>query len=214
MDLPVVDIFTNHYLNFTITVHLFLITHQTFTLHFDACIFYLDWHMYQGIEFFTATCLYWQMLLNPNERKDILMDSLRFMVQDRRIWLYGFVIMPNHIHLMWRRQDAWLEKNIEQIFLKFTAQQIKFKLLAEAPQELELYRSTQRDRSYHFWERRSYKATMHQRKVAKQKIDYMHYNPVKAGLCKRPEDYPYSSCRFYELNQDDWGFITHYEEHL
>jgi hypothetical protein len=29
-----------------------------------------------------------------------------------------------------------------------------------------------------------------------------------------PEDYKYSSCRFYELNEDEWGFITHYEEHL
>ena len=81
-------------------------------------------------------------------------------------------------------------------------------------QELEQYRSSQQDRIYHFWERRPYKATMYNRKVAFQKIDYMHYNPVKAGLCKLPEEYKYSSCRFYELNRDEWGFITHYEEHL
>ena len=56
--------------------------------------------------------------------------------------------------------------------------------------------------------------TMYNRKVATQKIDYMHYNPVKAGLCERPEDYPYSSAKFYELNQDDWEFITHFAEHL
>lgn len=35
-----------------------------------------------------------------------------------------------------------------------------------------------------------------------------------AGLCKLPENYHYSSYRFYELNVDEWGFITHYEEHL
>ena len=170
--------------------------------------------MHQGIEFFTTTCLNWQPLLLPDERKDILMDSLKFMVNDKRIWLYGFVIMPNHIHLMWRRQDDWVNKSTEQIFLKFTAQQIKFRLVASAPQELEQYRSSQQDRIYHFWERRPYKATMYNRKVAFQKIDYMHYNPVKAGLCKLPEEYKYSSCRFYELNRDEWGFITHYEEHL
>lgn len=170
--------------------------------------------MYQGIEFFTATCLNWNAMLQPDDRKDILMESLKFMVGDKRIWLYGFVIMPNHIHLMWRRQDEWVNKSIEQIFLKFTAQQIKFRLVATAPEELELYRSSQRDRIYHFWERRPYKATMYNRKVAYQKLDYMHYNPVKAGLCSLPEDYKYSSCRFYELNEDEWGFITHYEEHL
>lgn len=170
--------------------------------------------MHQGVEFFTATCLNWQPLLLPDERKDILIDSLKFMVNDKRIWLYGFVIMPNHIHLMWRRQDEWVNKRTEQIFLKFTAQQIKFRLMTSAPQELGQYRSTQRDRIYHFWERRPYKATMYNRKVAYQKIDYMHNNPVKAGLCTLPEEYTYSSCRFYEMNKDEWGFITHYEEHL
>ena len=78
--------------------------------------------MHNGIEFFTATCLYWQPLLEPNERKDILMESLKFMVNDKRIWLYGFVIMPNHIHWMWRRQDEWLNKSTEQRGGKDTAQ--------------------------------------------------------------------------------------------
>jgi putative transposase len=170
--------------------------------------------MVHGIEFFTATCLNWQPLLNDDKRKQILMDSLRFMVQDKRIWLYGFVIMPNHIHLMWCRQDDWLYKSTEQIFLKFTAQQIKFRILDSNPVELDNYRSTQRDRQYHFWERRPFKATMYNREVAHQKIDYMNYNPVKAGLCRQPEDYRFSSARFYLLNRDDWGFITHFEEHL
>ena len=73
--------------------------------------------MHQGIEFFTATCLNWQPLLLPDERKDILMDSLKFMVNDKRIWLYGFVIMPNHIHLMWL---GMMTNQYSQIRLSFT----------------------------------------------------------------------------------------------
>ena len=170
--------------------------------------------MSNGIEFFTATCFNWQMLLQPDERKQIVMDSLRLMVNEKRIWIYGFVIMPNHIHLLWCRQDEWANKNTEQMFLKFTAQQIKFKIIDSNSAELLTYKSTQNDRQYQFWERRPYKATMYNRKVATQKIDYIHYNPVKAGLCKSPEEYHYSSAKFYELNQDEWGFLTHYEEHL
>ena len=98
--------------------------------------------MSTGIEFFTATCLQWQNLLEENERKQIIMDSLRFMVNDKRIWLYGFVIMPNHIHLMWRRQDAWVNKNTEQMFLKYTAQQIKFEMIDSSSDELSNYKST------------------------------------------------------------------------
>lgn len=168
-----------------------------------------------NIEFFTATCLNWQNLLLPDKRKQIVMDSLKFLVTENRIWLYGFVIMPNHIHLLWRKQNAWVNKNIQQMFLKFTAQQIKFDLKdSNNFEELEKYKSTQHDREYHFWERRAYKATMYTRKVAEQKLNYIHYNPVKARLCADSVEYVYSSARYYELNEDQWGFITPLAEHL
>ena len=76
------------------------------------------------MEFFTANCLNFQPLIKSDKRKDIMMDSLKFLVEDGRIWLYAFVLMPNHIHLLWNKQDKWIEKNIKQMFLKYTAQQI------------------------------------------------------------------------------------------
>src|SRR5690606_25262084 len=110
--------------------------------------------MKNEMDFFTATCLNWQNLLQEDRHKQIVMESLRFLTLDKRIWLYGFVFMPNHIHLIWRKQDAWAEKNIQQMFLKFTAQQIKFSLLDYGQlDELERHKSTQVDRIYHFWER-------------------------------------------------------------
>ena len=152
--------------------------------------------------------------MQPDKHKQLIMDSLRFLVEDKRIWLYGFVIMPNHIHLLWRKQDAWLNKNIQQIFLKFIAHQLKFSLMDNNPEALAGYKSTQGDRDYHFWERRPWRATMYNREVAKRKMDYIHWNPVKAGLCKLPEDYHFSSACYYELNVDDWKILTHYMEHL
>ncbi|HXI00423.1 MAG TPA: hypothetical protein VNI52_09135 [Sphingobacteriaceae bacterium] len=137
------------------------------------------------------------------------MESLNFLVKEKRIWLYGYVIMPNHIHILWRKQDAWIDKSIQQQFLKFTAQKIKFNLLEHFPAELEKYRSTQSDREYHFWERRPYKATM----LCEQKLDYIHYNPVKAGLCALPEDYSYSSAKYY-LSGLKNELLTHYMDHL
>ena len=166
------------------------------------------------MQFFTATCLYWQMLLARDEHKQIVIDSLKFLVEDNRIWLYGFVLMPNHIHLMWRKKDQWLGKNVQQMFLKYTAQQIKFSLMDRNDSVLEYYRSTQKDREFHFWERRAYSATMYNCLVAKQKINYIHRNPVKAGLCKKAEDYPYSSAMFYRSNIDNWGILTNYAEDL
>ena len=169
--------------------------------------------MKSNIEFFTATCLNWQNLLEKEIHKDIVLSSLEFLVRDNRIWLYGYVIMPNHIHLLWRKQDGWIEKSIAQNFLKYTAQQMKFNLLAHHPSELNNYVSSQRDRQYHFWERRPHQATMNKRAVVEQKLDYIHNNPVKKKLCTSTLDYPYSSASFYESNQEN-KLLTHYMEHI
>ena len=165
------------------------------------------------IEFFTATCLNWQNLLESEKHKAIILASLKFLVEEKRIWLYGYVIMPNHIHLLWRKQELWEEKSIAQNFLKYTAQQIKFNLLENYPAELARYKSTQGDRQYHFWERRPHQATMNNRSIVEQKLNYIHDNPVRKDLCPSALDYEYSSAKFYEANQQN-RLLTHYMEHI
>jgi len=169
--------------------------------------------MHQGIEFFTATCLNWLPLLKPEKHKQIIIDSLQFLVEEKRIWLYGYVIMPNHVHILWCKQHDWLNKNVQQHFSKFTAQKLKFSLMDNHPHLLPRFKSTQSDRTYQFWERRPYKATMYNRVVMEQKLDYIHHNPVKAGLCAVPEDYAFSSAGFYLLNNSSI-LLTHYMEHI
>jgi putative transposase len=168
--------------------------------------------MQQGIEFFTATCLNWQPLLQPDHHKQIILDSLSFLVEDKRIWLCGYVIMPNHIHILWRKQPAWENKNVQQHFSKYTAQNLKWSLQNSAT-DLGSYKSTQTDREYQFWERRPYKSTMYNREILEEKLDYIHNNPVKKGLCDLPEDYTFSSADYYMLNNEN-KLITHYMEHI
>ena len=79
-------------------------------------------------QFFTATILEWERLLAPDKYKDIIMDSLRFVVANKRIKLYGFVIMPHHLHLIWQMMDSIKQSDVQRDFLKYTAQQIKFDL--------------------------------------------------------------------------------------
>ena len=163
------------------------------------------------IVFHTATCLNWQHLLALDKRKQIIMDSFNFLCNDNRIYLLAFVIMPNHIHWIWEIKEEWKHKNIKQMFLKYTAQQIKFSLCIN---ELKNYKSTQSDRQYHFWERRSWKAEMNDRKILEQKLDYIHSNPVKAKLVKFEEEYKFSSASFYMQKETNWNFITHYMDRI
>ena len=97
--------------------------------------------------------------------------------------------------------------------MKYTAQQIKFNLIENHPDELNNYKSSQADRAYHFWERRPFIASMNNRKILEQKLDYIHYNQIRKGLCILPEDYKYSSAKYYLQNQQS-NIITHYMEHI
>ena len=57
------------------------------------------------IFFFTATINKWQKLLQPDKYKDIIIDSLDYLSNAGKIDVFGFVIMPNHIHLIWRTKE-------------------------------------------------------------------------------------------------------------
>ena len=172
--------------------------------------------MENPVRFFTATMLKWQHLLKPDKYKQVIVDSMKFLVDDNRAWIYGFVVMPNHIHLLWRINNGHEEKSVQRDFLKFTAQTIKSDLTANHPKVLDYFKSTQKDRKYQFWERRPYSSTMYNRLVVEQKLDYMHNNPVvpRWKLAEEPGCYHFSSARYYLLNERQWDFITHYTEHI
>ncbi len=67
-----------------------------------------------------------------------------------------------------------------------------------------------KDRKRQVWERNSLGIPLWSESVFNEKLEYIHYNPVKVGLCRYPEDYKYSSARFYELNVNEWRFLTHH----
>ncbi len=101
-------------------------------------------------QFFTATILEWKLLLSNDVMKDIIISSLQFLVNDSRVIVYGFVIMPNHIHIIWQIQDKYERAAVQQSFLKFIAQQMKFLLIQKDPTKLEQFKVKASDRQYQF----------------------------------------------------------------
>ena len=163
-------------------------------------------------QFFTATILEWKHLLKHDKFKDIVINSLLFLKNEKSIVVNAFVIMPNHIHLIWQIQDGFKQDKIQMRFLKFTAQQMKFDLIKNDKIELERYRVDAKDREYQFWERNALSIDLWSPRVFTQKLDYIHNNPLQARwrLAKSPEEYKYSSARFYETGYDEFGLLTHY----
>lgn len=163
-------------------------------------------------QFFTATCLEWKKLLQPDKYKDLIISSLKFLVEDHRILLYAFVIMSNHLHLIWQMQPLINPESVQRDFLKYTAQKIKADLRVNHREVLEHFRVDAKDREYQFWERNALSIELRTPQVFLQKLNYIHWNPVRAGMCRSPEDYEYSSALFYETGIDNWGFLRHYRE--
>ncbi|RZM21781.1 MAG: hypothetical protein EOO88_31515 [Pedobacter sp.] len=84
--------------------------------------------------------------------KNIVVESLQFLVENKLVKVYGFVIMPNHIHLIWRNIQMNKKEHPDESFLKFTAHQFK-KELKNTDQLDDKYLVDKADRKYQFWQR-------------------------------------------------------------
>ncbi len=162
--------------------------------------------------FFTATILNWRNLLIADKYKDIIINSMRFLVKDNRVNIYAFVIMPNHLHLLWKVRENRKQVDIQRDFLKYTSQKIKFDPQENNPKLLEEFYVGARDRKYQIWERNALTSRLPSEEIIVQKINYIHMNPIRGKwkLAGELIDYKYSSARFYYEDKDDWGFLTHY----
>ncbi len=164
--------------------------------------------------FFTATILNWEKLLIEDHYKAIIVKSLEFMVSNKRAIVYGFVVMPNHIHIIWKPIGGYPYPSLKRDFLKFTSQQIKFEVIKMNPEKLQMFKVEVKDRQYQFWKYKPLSIPLWTLEVAEQKLNYIHNNPIQDHwkLCKFPEDYLYSSASFYSRNVDNWGFITNIKD--
>ena len=162
-------------------------------------------------QFFTATILNWKHLLKPDKYKNIIIGSLAHLVKEKRIVVFSFVIMSSHIHRIWRLMHDNVQSEVQQSFMKFTAQMIIKDLRNNHPQVLEHFFVGARDRKYQVWERNPLSIELRSEKVFLQKLLYIHDNPVKAGLSITAEDYLYSSASLYVTGASVWDFLEKWD---
>jgi putative transposase len=120
--------------------------------------------------------------------------------------------MENHIHLIWQMMPDNDPEAAQRDFLKYTAQRIKKDLQKNHPDVLAYCKVDAKDREYQFWERNALSIELRTHAVFLQKLDYIHWNPVKAGMCNLPEEYKYSSASLYETGNESWDFLSHYRD--
>ena len=153
--------------------------------------------------FIACTTVGWLPVFTRQKYFEIIMASLTFCRQAKGLRLHAYVILDNHLHL------AVSSDSLSQVirdFKRHTAKQI----LAAAQQDnklwllkqLEFFKGGYKVESQHqVWQEGVHPQAITTEDMLRQKLDYIHYNPVKIGLVDRPEDWRYSSARNY-LGQD------------
>lgn len=169
-----------------------------------------------NIFIFTATNLNWLKILDNNDHKQIVLNSLKFLHEENRATIFAFVIMPNHIHLILRIEDGHKKHEIQRDFLKYTSQQIKFNLIKIDSPLLDDILVNDKDRKYQIWERNPLWFELDNTDTLIQKLNYIHNNPIKKDWFEgtSPEDYLYSSAKYYISGEDPFNFLTHYLDYM
>ena len=130
--------------------------------------------------FITFSCHGRRPYLCTPSAKDIFLDSLELTRRRYQFEVLGYVVMPEHVHIL-------LSEPAED-------------LLSKALQSLKLSVS-KRLNQRPFWQPRYYDFNVFTHNKRVEKLKYMHRNPVTRGLVERPEDWPWSTYRHYLLDQ-------------
>jgi putative transposase len=148
--------------------------------------------------FMTCTVLHWIPIFTRPETVGILMDSFNHLIENG-LKLYAYVILENHLHLI--AQSEQIDRDIAR-FKSYTGKTlVQFlieKQLKTILDQLAFYKKAHKsDRTYQFWQEGVHPECIQGLEMMRQKVEYIHNNPVVRGYVDRPEHWRYSSARNY-----------------
>jgi len=180
----------------------------------------------QGLHFITCTVVGWVDVFTRKKYKDIICESLKYCINNKGLILHAYVIMSNHVHLIVSASNENRLSDIIRDFKTHTSKSILTEITQQSGESrsewmLRLFKYfakfNNKNKTYQFWKRDNKPIELISPKWISRRINYIHNNPVDAGLVHKPEHYIYSSALNYIrgegiLNIDviDIGFDTGY----
>ena len=155
--------------------------------------------------FTTTTVIDWMDVFTRPQYKRIITDSLQYCQANKSLDIYAWVLMTNHLHMIIGMRDDTPIGTFLRDFKKFTSKNI-VKAIRENQQESRKwlidrfdFRSSidKRVTGCKFWQDDNHIEQIYTYDFYKQKLNYIHQNPVRQEIVDRPEDYLYSSARNY-----------------
>ena len=159
----------------------------------------------EGAYFVSFAVVYWMDVFVRERYADIFCQAIQYCMQEKKMDCFAYCIMPSHVHLIYRDGNS----NPGQLLkdLKRHTALMLLKDVQDNPQEsrkewlLWMFRRAAqkagKKSGRQFWQHHNKPIELWSPKVIKQKLDYIHQNPVEAGFVLRDIDWKYSSARNY-----------------
>lgn len=136
----------------------------------------------------TLTVARWYYLFDRFDRWQILADSLRYCQEHKALQLNGYVFMLNHLHLIVTSPDV---AGFLRDFKRFTSKQLKQNIETHEPRILSLF--IDEAGQYQFWQNTNAPKKIENPAFYRQKLNYIHENPVRKNYVEKPEYWQWSS---------------------
>jgi len=159
-----------------------------------------------NIHFITPTVVGWLDVFTRKRYKDIVIESLQYCQKNKGLIIYAYVIMSNHLHLVVEAKKGYVLSDIIRDFKKYVATKILSEINGnpiESRQEwmMRLFKYfakyNKNNQKYQFWQIGNHPVDLGANDWFWQKVNYIHLNPVRAGIVDNMEDYRYSSASNY-----------------
>jgi REP element-mobilizing transposase RayT len=160
--------------------------------------------------FVTTTVVGWADALSREAYKEIILDSLKYCQQNKGLVIHAWVIMNNHLHMIVSATNDHELPDIMRDFKKFTSRSL-VNAIDQNPQEsrkewlMNMFRfagnGNNANERYQFWQQDYHPVALANGDVARQRLNYLHENPVRAGIVWEPQHYKFSSAVDYFENK-------------
>ena len=151
------------------------------------------------LHFITCSCFRRLPFLNQPRSRDRFLSILEQVRRRYRFVVVGYVVMPEHIHLLLSEPEIGNPSKVMQVLKQRAARALLPKRKRRNPRQRDLFGEDSQPRA--FWQARFYDFNVWTTKKRLEKLRYMHQNPVKRGLVQSPEQWRWSSYRFYLLGE-------------
>jgi len=157
-----------------------------------------------GIYFITTTIIAWIDVFTRKELAEVIIESLAYCQKEKGLIIYAWCLMPNHLHLIVSAKENTNLSAIIRDFKKFTSKKL-IKTISEINESRDwLLNKFQfaakihsKTKEFKVWQDGFHPIHLESNRFIDQKLDYIHQNPVTAGLVTVPEYYNYSSAINY-----------------